>query len=97
MQGHSEKHPCTKVTRLTEAQKRPVIRENLDTENMQYVFVTRDAEDLRQRLTGNQSSPMVYDSEKPTELLDEDKLIETISLGLDDEDVTVIPAEEVFN
>ena len=82
---------------MTLADVNRVIRENLDTESMQYVFVTRDAEDLRQRLIGNQSSPMIYDSEKPAELLDEDKLIETISLGFDDEDVTVIPAEEVFN
>ncbi len=82
---------------MTLADVNRVIRENLNTESMQFVFVTRDAEDLRQRLTVNQSSPMVYDSEKPAELLDEDKLIETISLGFDDEDVTVIPAEDVFN
>ena len=82
---------------MTLADVNRVIRENLDTEDMQYVFVTKDAQDLRQRLTENQSSPMVYDSEKPTALLDEDKLIETISLGFDDEDVTIVPAEEVFN
>jgi zinc protease len=82
---------------MTLADVNRVIRENLHTDNMQYVFVTKDADDLRQRLTGNQSSPMVYDSEKSAELLEEDKLIETISLGFDEEDVTVIPAEEVFN
>jgi zinc protease len=82
---------------MTLADVNRVIRENLHTDNMQYVFVTKDADDLRQRLTGNQSSPMVYDSEKSAELLEEDKLIETISLGFDDDDVIVIPAEEVFN
>jgi len=82
---------------MTLADVNRVIRENLNTDNMQYVFVTKDAEDLRQRLTGNQSSPMIYDSEKTAELLEEDKLIETISLGFDEEDVTVIRAEEVFN
>ena len=82
---------------LTLADVNRVIRENLSTENMQYVFVTRDADDLKQRLTGNQSSPMVYESEKSAELLEEDKLIETIALGFDKNDVTIIPAEEVFN
>ena len=82
---------------MTLADVNRVIRENLDTENMQYVFVTKDADDLKQRLTGGQSSPMVYDSEKSAELLEEDKRIESISLGFDDGDVTVIPAENVFN
>ncbi len=82
---------------MTLADVNRVIRENLSTESMQYVFVTKDADDLKQRLTGNQSSPMVYDSEKSAALLEEDKLIETISLGFGADDVTVVPAEEIFN
>jgi len=71
-----------------------VIRENLDMENMQYVFITRDGEDLRQRLMSDQQSPMAYDADLPQEVLDEDKLIDNIAIGFDS--VTVIPAEEVF-
>jgi zinc protease len=74
-----------------------VIRENLSTENIQYVFVTRDAEDLRERLVSDQASPMSYDSDKPQELLDEDKMIETLSLGFSPDKVTVVSSEEVFN
>jgi len=81
---------------MTLADVNRVIREHLDSDTMQYVFVTRDADDLKRRLTGDESSPMVYDSEKSPELLAEDKLIESLSLGFGAEDVTIISAEEVF-
>jgi len=73
-----------------------VIRENLNTENMQYVFITRDADDLRQRLVDEQDSPMTYDADLPQDVLDEDKIISELPLGFDDEKVTVISAEDVF-
>jgi len=72
-----------------------VIRENLDTANMQYVFVTRDGEDLRTRLESDQPSPMTYDADLPQEVLDEDKLIDDIPIGF--ESVDVVQAEDVFN
>jgi zinc protease len=71
-----------------------VIRENLDMENMQYVFITRDGEDLKQRLLSDQQSPMTYDAGLPQDVLDEDKLIDNISIGFDS--ATVVPADEVF-
>jgi len=72
-----------------------VIQENLNTENMQYVFITKDAADLQQRLASDQPSPMTYDADLPQEVLDEDKLIDSIPLGFDK--VDVVSAEEVFN
>ena len=72
-----------------------VIRENLEMDNMQYVFITRDGEGLRQRLLADEQSPMTYDADLPQEVLDEDKLIDNISIGFDS--VTVVPANEVFN
>ncbi len=73
-----------------------VIRENLNTENMQFVFITSDADDLRQRLVEEQDSPMTYDADLPQEVLDEDKIISELPLGFDDEKVTVISADDVF-
>ncbi len=72
-----------------------VIQENLNTENMQYVFITKDAADLQQRLASDQPSPMTYDADLSQEVLDEDKLIDSIPLGFDK--VDVVSAEEVFN
>jgi len=72
-----------------------VIQENLNTENMQYVFITKDAADLQQRLASDQPSPMTYDADLPQEVLDEDKLIDSIPLSFDN--VDIVSAEEVFN
>ncbi len=74
-----------------------VIRENLDTENMQYVFIAKDAEDLRQRLVSDQASPMTYDADLPQEVLDEDKLIDSLPLGFSADTVRIVPGEEVFD
>ena len=74
-----------------------VIRENLSTDNVQYVFVTKDAEDLRNRLVDDTASPMSYDAEMTQEVLEEDAVIAVRPLDFDAEDVTVVPADEVFN
>lgn len=73
-----------------------VIRENLNSEDMQYIFITSDANDLRQRLVAEQSSPMTYDAVLPQEVLAEDKVISELPLGFDDEMVTTISADDVF-
>ncbi len=85
------------LEKLTLADVNRVIRENLATDDIQYVFVTRDADDLRQRLVSDQVSPMQYEAEKPQELLDEDAVISQIPLGLAADKVNVVSAEEVFN
>jgi len=81
---------------LTLADVNRVIRENLRTENMHYVFVTNDAADLRHRLAGDRPSPISYDAEKSQSLLEEDAHISTIGLDIRDSDITVISAEDVF-
>ena len=63
---------------------------------MQYVFITRDAEDLRSRLVSDQASPMAYDADLPQEVLDEDKLIDSISLGFSADKVSIVLAEDIF-
>ncbi len=85
------------LEQLTLADVNRVIRENLVTDNIQYVFVTRDADDLRQRLVSDQASPISYDVEKPQQLLDEDKKISQIPLDFKGDKVTVVNGEEVFN
>ena len=72
-----------------------VIRENLDMSDMQFVFVTRDGADLRERLMSDQRSPMTYDAELPAEVLEEDLLIDNIAIGFDS--VEVVPADKVFD
>jgi zinc protease len=82
---------------LTLADVNRVIRENLTTDDIQYVFVTSDAADLRQRLVSGQESPMQYDADKPQELLDEDAVISRFPLDFAEDKVKVVNADQVFN
>mgnify|MGYP001824055331 CR=1 FL=1 len=83
------------LAELTLDEVNRVLRENLDMTNAQFVFVTRDGDDLRERLQSDQRSPMSYDAELPEAVLEEDKLIDSIAIGFDS--VEVIPADDVFN
>lgn len=82
------------LSKLTLDDVNRVIREHLAAEDMQFVFVTRDGEDLKQRLLSGAESPMSYDADLPEAVLAEDQLIDELPLGIDT--VEVIPAEDVF-
>ncbi len=84
------------LSKLTLADVNRVIRENLQTEDMQFVFVTKDAADLAQRLISDQASPVTYATDKPRELLDEDSAISRSPLDFAEDKVTVVRAEQVF-
>ena len=73
-----------------------VIRENLNTRAVHYVFVTRDADDMRQRLVDNLASPPNYAAAMPSTILEEDKLIEQVDLGIDAAQLSTIAADELF-
>jgi zinc protease len=85
------------LDRLTLDDVNRVIRENLSTDNVQFVFVTRDADDLRARLVADQASPMHYDAEMPQGVLDEDAAIAELPLGLAEDKVSVVEAADVFD
>ena len=82
---------------LTLADVNRVIRENLRTDNVQYVFVTRDAEDLKERLASDRLSSVSYDADQPPELLEEDASIGSLPLDIREGNVKVIAADDVFN
>lgn len=71
------------------------VRRHLQLDDMQFVFVAKDAADLAARLEGNQPSPMSYNSDKDESLLAEDGIISVMDLGLAG-NVTVKPVAEVF-
>lgn len=83
------------LRKLTLADVNRAIRKHLQTENMKFVFITKDAADLRQRLTSNQSSPMIYNTPKPG-LAEEDAVIQDLPLGFTENSIEVVPASAVF-
>jgi zinc protease len=60
------------------------------------VAVAQDGEAFKKQLTSDEPSPMSYDSPKPDEILEEDKVVDKFPLELKPEDVTVVPANQVF-
>jgi zinc protease len=73
-----------------------VIKENLQTDDIYYVFISGDGKDMKQRLLSEQVSPLTYNSDKPAELLATDKIIESYKLTLPSQNVEVIAIDEVF-
>jgi zinc protease len=84
------------LARLTRAQVNAAIRRHLAGTDMAIVVITPEAEKLRTALIADAPSPITYTSEKPAEILAEDKVIERYPLALDERDVRIVPVGSVF-
>ncbi|MCB0281104.1 MAG: insulinase family protein [Calditrichaeota bacterium] len=73
-----------------------VIKKYLQTENIKFAFITKDAEGLKEQLVSNTTSPIKYDADKPQSLLDEDKIIQDYKLDFKADKVKVVDVENVF-
>jgi len=60
------------------------------------VFVTNEAEKLKEMLVNNTSSPIKYQTPKPQSILEEDEEIANYPLNIQPENVKIISVEEVF-
>ena len=86
----------TNLKKLKVEDVNEVIEKYLQSGNIDFVFITKDAEELKNRLVGDTPSPMTYQAEKPQEILDEDKIVEVLPLRFASEKVTIVPVETVF-
>ncbi|MEP6923183.1 MAG: pitrilysin family protein, partial [Pyrinomonadaceae bacterium] len=84
------------LAKLTVTDVNRAIKAHLANQPMRIVMVTKDAESLKNSLVANAASPIKYNSEKPKEILDEDKIIENYKITLQPTDVTITPVEKVF-
>ncbi len=84
------------LAKLTVDEVNRVIKKYLQTDNLNFVFVTKDAEGLKEKLATNALSPITYNAAKPDDLMAEDKIIEKYMLPVKAEDITIVPVEEVF-
>ncbi|CAM2006263.1 M16 family metallopeptidase [Acanthopleuribacter pedis] len=73
------------------------IKKHLQGDNMKIVFITKDAQGLADQLLSGEPTPIQYGSEKPAEILEEDKIIEKYPIKLSKENVEIIPVDKVFN
>ena len=85
-----------KLGKLTRADVNAAVKRHLQAKDLSVVVVTKDAEALKAALVADAFSPITYDGEKPKALLDEDKVVGALKLGIKAEAVTITPVEDVF-
>jgi zinc protease len=86
----------THLAKLTRADVNRAIKRYLRTDRLVIVAVAQDGEALKAQLPSEDPSPMTYNSPKPDEIMEEDKVVAKYPLDLKPEDVTVVPADRVF-
>jgi zinc protease len=86
----------TALAKLTLEDVNAAIRRHLRAENIEIVGVAKDTGALQAALTGGDPTPIHYNSPKPQDVMDEDKIVERWPLKLRKEDVTVVPVDTVF-
>ena len=85
------------LQKLTVEQVNAAVKKHLTAKDLAVVFITKDAQGLKQALVSDAFSPIKYDAaDKPKELLDEDKVIGAMKLGIAAERVRVTPIADVF-
>jgi zinc protease len=72
------------------------IKRHLQYDNMWVVFITADAEGMKQKLLSGVATPITYAGEKPPELFAEDELIASFPLPVREENITIIGINDVF-
>ena len=72
------------------------IRKYLQYENMWLVFITEDAEGMKQKLLSGVATPITYAGEKSAELLAEDEQIASFPIPVRAENITIMGINEVF-
>jgi zinc protease len=84
------------LAKLTLDDVNRAIKQHLARDRMQIVIVTKDAKPFQDAVARNTPSPIVYNSPKPKEIMDEDAIIEAYRITVKPQDVAVVPVERVF-
>lgn len=84
------------LTKLTLEDVNNAIRKYLKSDAMRIVMITKDAEGLREAIIAAKPSPLTYNSPKPKEITDEDKVIEAYKVNVKPEDVVIVSVDKVF-
>ena len=84
------------LSKLTLEDVNNALRRHLKSDAMRIVIITKDAEPLRDAIVSNKPSSITYNSPKPKEITDEDKVIENYKVNVKAEDVVIVPVDKVF-
>ena len=93
--GHWETY-ASMLNELTREEVNAALKKYLNYDSLKIVFITDDAEGLKNMLVAGDATPITYESEKPAEIMNEDKDIAGYPLSIKPENVTIIKVEELF-
>lgn len=85
------------LSKLTRADVNAAIKRNLSATDLDVVIIAKDAEALRDALVADAFSPIKYESEKPADLLAEDKIIGARKLNISPSKIKITPIEQIFD
>jgi|WetSurMetagenome_2_1015567.scaffolds.fasta_scaffold09781_4 zinc protease len=86
----------TRLDELTRNKVNASIKKYLQSKGLWAVFITKDAEALRQKILAGTPTNITYAGQQPQDILDEDKIIASWPMQVKAEDITVMNINEVF-
>jgi zinc protease len=72
------------------------IQRHLQSGNMYLVFITQDAEGMKQKLLSGEPTNITYAGDQPAEVLAEDREIARYPIPVTEDDITIMSIEDVF-
>lgn len=81
---------------VSQAEVNAAVKKHLQYDNLHIVFVTKEAEALKEALVSDAESPITYATPKPDEVLAEDQEIIGFPLEVLPENVKIVPVAELF-
>ena len=84
------------LAKLTREDVNRAIRKHLRTTDLWIVVVAKGCEKLKQAFLSGEPSPMKYNSPKPKEILEEDRIVERWKIPFREDGFEIVPVERVF-
>ena len=86
----------TELAKVTRDDVNRTIKRYLRTSRLVIAAVAKNGEELKQQLLSEDPSPMKYNSPKPDDVIEIDRVAEKWPLNLRPEDIKIVPVEQVF-
>jgi zinc protease len=84
------------IDKLTCGDVNAVIKKYLTKDNLVIAMVARDARKFADAISSDAPSPVTYVSQKPQAILDEDKIVSELKLGIPPSAIQIVPVDDIF-
>jgi zinc protease len=84
------------LAKMTVKDVNEAIKRNLRSTDLRIVAVAQNCEELKKKLSSNPLSPMTYNSPKPEEVMEEDKVVERYRIDIKPESIQIVKVESLF-